>query len=704
MYIYGSAQAVTIPAAGSWQTIDLSGAPFNVPSGACFALIRARVQSPKNLVRLSIRKPGSSFAHQNYRIQWNNPGTQDILVPLSASQIEVYSGYTTDADFTFSLIAYFDASEGSAFAEPLDITPGSGTLLDGAWRTFDLSASIPSTAKWAVCQFVVNDTAVYAAAFAGCNYRKTGGSSPFSGDFGVTRQKTWWLAPVDSLSRIDFQGTNTSGFGTATLHVLGYLTCGSHNSDPLGTDTETHTSSAGWETKTAAVTTADCIVLMGPSNQAGSGFGWRKNGSTDAILGAVSQPCLMIVPIDGSGQWNWYSTGSSTVYTLGYLETAMILSDTAAASDQLVQDLYTRDITETAVAADLTRYGNDSDQTRSESAVSSDVVVAEHAKGAVVAETAAASDVVEGASSKSIPGAVVVPIAKVLGTMATGTIITVSVTVPVAIVDSQLSYGMALSVNLTVPQVRVLGSLEEVVASGEIISKVVDVSGMIAPGAAAAAAVATVPKISGLILFGNKISEDVTVPFVSISGSTFASYAATGELQAPRPVISGQIVIVPVLVAGRYRIYVMNLANFSVTETSINAESICECGGEYFYADGSGIYKMDGDHDAGQPIPWEILKSGIDLGVPQLKHFTDLYLLAEARRTMRFDVFSEDAVGGTNVLPGGPTRGHKADLPLGGIGRQMGFRLFATGVKAEIEEMELVADVFMQKRGRQARA
>ncbi|MGB0716796.1 MAG: hypothetical protein ACPGXK_13015, partial [Phycisphaerae bacterium] len=144
----------TASSADSWETVTLSGSPYNVPANAILE-VGIRNDAIENERSGGVRAVGSSL-QRRLQLQEAEAGGDDILVmhvtANASSQIEYYSDDTGDVDFI--LLGYWESDCGT-YAEAFDsFTAGSS----GSW--VDVNLSTYSVASCSVAEIVVtNDNA-----------------------------------------------------------------------------------------------------------------------------------------------------------------------------------------------------------------------------------------------------------------------------------------------------------------------------------------------------------------------------------------------------------------------------------------------------------------------------------------------------------------------------------------------------------------
>lgn len=657
MQVFAAAEALAISATGAWTEVDLTAAPYNVPATASFALLHVvlkKTTAPATTfqVRSAASAQGTYGAEESS--QDFTATVMSVLAPLSGGKFDYHSTATTaSGNIEVAVVGYFSALDGAAFNTSIDITPADPglpsqhPLLEG-WETLNVGAYVPSTFNLAVCSYHDSAFGPDKLTIAQDNIRHsfdvrvTGGSAVISetsdsygGYAAGDKSVQYFLAPLDALGRFDIYGyapRNDAGVSrTVLLH--GYLKA-NLNASPLTVDTYTFTnpSSSVWLERTASVAARAVLVYFRNSDSWNAAIGYRMKGEVGAYTTAMESGESVrgiqqgVIPLDGSSKWEEFENFGATFsgirsYTIAYFLTEELLEETAAVTDELKQDLYTREVAETAAVTDTLAVGDVHDDTIAESAAAADAVTAEHAKGGVAVESAAVVDTVE-----------------------------VEHTSP-AVAGQPGDTDMG--VNVTGSGTGLYG------ATGE--------------GESAADLAATGEGVAGAVGEGGGAAR------VSAAGEGLFGGAATGEGQV-RVTGSGAGDVVPAAeaaVAGeQYQTFAMNLLTGAVTQHSTQFNSRCLLRGSVYAAGPDGIYLIGGKTDNGAAIPIVISKFGINAGSSRRKSFTDAFIRMASDGDFDLAVFA-DGVSGTVVLYDGIPAPHlaKADLPRGVAGGELGFTL-----------------------------
>ena len=118
-------------AAGSWQTIDLSGSPYNVPANA---VVEIAISNEGANVTAGVRAVGSALQRRLPIRAKDDSGARNLVLYSQAdasSQIQYYASVTPDVMFT--LLGYWD---GATYTEAAQSLTPSGT---GSWVDQGLS-------------------------------------------------------------------------------------------------------------------------------------------------------------------------------------------------------------------------------------------------------------------------------------------------------------------------------------------------------------------------------------------------------------------------------------------------------------------------------------------------------------------------------------------------------------------------------------
>ena len=255
---------VTSLTAGSWQTKDLSGAPWNVPATATGLLLVIRNPHASNAYGYGFRKPGSTdnrTAPIRAKAQYTAfPGcfTSTLNYYIENTAVEVW------------LAGYFEAD---AFFYDNGVLQTGYT--DNVWSILDLSASLPANAK-AIILEVVDSGSGNSVGFV------PGTATPQDLRNPIYNHQ-WAIVGLDASRRYDIYAN--SGFHT--VHLIGYIMSGNF----LATFADrTLSTNDVWEDKDLTADgppfkVAGAIVRVNWYNlqppQAEKRFALRINGSTD---------------------------------------------------------------------------------------------------------------------------------------------------------------------------------------------------------------------------------------------------------------------------------------------------------------------------------------------------------------------------------------------------------------------------------------
>lgn len=688
MQVFAAAEALAISATSAWTEVDLTAAPYNVPATASFALLHV-VLKKTTASAASFQVRSAASAQSTYGAEEPSQGStasvMSVLAPLSAGKFDYYSSVTTaSGNIEVAVIGYFSALDGAAFNTSIDITPADPglpsqhPLLEG-WETINVGAYVPSTFNLAVCSY-------HDAAFGpdkltipqdelrhAFDLRATGGSAVISetadaygGWASGDRSVQYFLAPLDALGRFDVYGyalrTDASVARTILLH--GYLKA-NINASPASVDAYafTNPSSSVWLTRTASVAARAVLVYFRNADAFQSVLGYRMFGEVGAFTTSMEAGESVrgvqqgVVPLDGSSRWEeWeafggtYSGGRS--YTIAYFLTEELFEETAAATDELKQDLYTREVEESAAVTDTLSVGDIHDDTIAETAAAADAVAAEHAKGGVAAESAAVADVVE-----------------------------VEHTSPaVAGQPGETDMG----VNITGSGTGLFGGTADGGGAVDVDSAGGGIAGAVGDGGGAVGVAGAGTGLHGGAAEG--------VAPVRVTGSGVGVTAPTAEAA-----VAGE----------QYQTFAMNLLTGAVTHHSTVFNSRCVCGGKTYAAGPDGVHVIEGTNDAGTDISVAISKSGIDAGSRLLKRPTDFFFRMASTGNFQLTIFSEGRSGSVTLTDGiSKVHGSKANLPKGVLGAEHGFLL--TNIDGanllHLSESELVFILSERRRGRQAHA
>ena len=195
---------VTGLTAGSWQTKDLSGAPWNIPASATGLLLVIRNSHASIAYAYGFRKPGSTDA----RTAPIRAKAQCTAFPGCSNRTLSY--YIENTAIEVWLAGYFEAD--AYFYD-------NGILQDShynnQWTIIDLSSTVPPTAKAAI--FEIIDTAG-----AGDNIGFVPGTATPQELKNPIYNHMWVIVGLDASRRYDIYANLTNH----AVHLIGYLTAG----------------------------------------------------------------------------------------------------------------------------------------------------------------------------------------------------------------------------------------------------------------------------------------------------------------------------------------------------------------------------------------------------------------------------------------------------------------------------------------------
>ena len=180
---------------GSWQTKDLSGAPWSVPTSAKGLILVTWASS--TAVGYGLRKPGSSNNRINSSIVYRKQGS---YVGCVNAQFEYYVGSSIVKHY---LAGYFE-DEAVFFTNGVAQT---GFTLS-VWTTVTAPAEVPSGAKAVIVEYLGGVITAGARAI---------GSSMFGHAYHI-----WNIAPLDASKQYQI----FNGDSSPLVYVVGYITQG----------------------------------------------------------------------------------------------------------------------------------------------------------------------------------------------------------------------------------------------------------------------------------------------------------------------------------------------------------------------------------------------------------------------------------------------------------------------------------------------
>ena len=146
-------------------------------------------------------------------------------------------------------------------------------------------------------------------------------------------------------------------------------------------------------------------------------------------------------------------------------------------------------------------------------------------------------------------------------------------------------------------------------------------------------------EIDGQAEYVGSINGALGVLGASISG--FVS--VTGSIDADLGVI-GAYIVGDVGVSATYRVVVMNLKNFAITEyESVEFNSMIEWNGTFYGADANGIFTLSGDTDAGTEIAARYRTGIMDHGTDITKRVSDIYVSGKSTKDILFSLLLDEA-------------------------------------------------------------
>ena len=255
---------VTGLTAGSWQTKDLSGAPWNVPASATGLLLVIRNSHASTAYGYGFRKSGST---DNRTAPIRAKAQYTAFPGCSASILEYYIENTAVEVW---LAGYFEAD--AVFYDNGVLQTG---YTDNFWTILDLSGSLPATAKAIILEVV--DTG------SGNDVGFVPGTATPQDLRNPIYNHQWVIVGLDGSRRYDIYANSA----VHTVHLVGYLVAGNF----LATFTDkTLSTNDVWEDKeltgdgppfksAGAIVRVNWYRLQPPQSE--KRFALRMKGSTD---------------------------------------------------------------------------------------------------------------------------------------------------------------------------------------------------------------------------------------------------------------------------------------------------------------------------------------------------------------------------------------------------------------------------------------
>lgn len=184
---------------------------------------------------------------------------------------------------------------------------------------------------------------------------------------------------------------------------------------------------------------------------------------------------------------------------------------------------------------------------------------------------------------------------------------------------------------LTFPRSVVTGEMRVgTVFTGRTISiPKISVDGLISPWGWGGSVDFKVPVVLGSLLPGVAFTCAVDIPTWQFDGTTYVSPVLTGTISIPVWQVDGRLANPLRLIL--YKTKAVNISNGAVTEYhNFQFNSYAYFNGVYLGANSNGIYRLDGDTDAGTKIEARILTGPQDFGINILHKPTDVWLTYRA--------------------------------------------------------------------------
>lgn len=251
-----------------------------------------------------------------------------------------------------------------------------------------------------------------------------------------------------------------------------------------------------------------------------------------------------------------------------------------------------------------------------------------------------------------------VPLPEIEGTFLNGSLATGDVKLPALIVDAIT--GLPVAIEL--PLYEVVGTgLTGQTAEGDLILAALGITATAStPFYAQGALELPAPLPVGVAGQESTVTGTIAIPLVEVSGNIYAGLLAAGDITLPALTVSSDDATVSTEATGDITLpllsvyaeipevvvlveadgtstslsgfaLVMNLEGEGVTEyTNFAFNSFAYFNGHYIAANGSGIYELTGDNDAGDDIDAVFRTPQEDANVPHLKRPEDVYIGAKS--------------------------------------------------------------------------
>ena len=735
MQVFAAAEAVTLSTTGAWTEVDLTGAPYSVPTTATFALLHVVLtKTGAGIQGFWVRSAASAESNVGGSggTATNKTETHSIVVPLSAGKFDYYS---THNNVTAAVIGYFSALDGLAFNEGIDITPADPGMpsrhpLMNGWATVNVSAYVPSTFNLAVCSY--HDTVLDSTQKHGFNIRKTGTTELIASTDYISEDSTpsgpcyrqYFLAPLTASGDFDIYGNyaRTDVSQTRTLIIHGYLKA-AENAAPTTTDayTQPATSSTFIDRTNSTSARAVLVHMRGPSGGINPYAGFRMDGETGAHTTAMAATLMQgmkqaVVPLSVADAWEQYiqysgSWSGKSAYTPMYFLSEELVSESITVTDTLAQDLYTREISESAAITDTLTVGDTHNpDTITESESITDALVADMARGAVVSESAAAADTILGVLERaSASGSLLIDFLIFDGDGLTGYNAEDSLYLGTSLSATGLWGALGTNTALsTAAIVTASGGLYGNLSSGA--ATLVAPTSILGTGAhgnigEATAYVAIKTEYMAANPTGFIATDGNNYVYIDITSTSLGGgYSGSGTLYLPVILYSDIVNRTGFrLNESTWSVYPVNIPLAAASRYNRQYASYSVASGKSYAVIGGNIYRIGERTDAGTAIGSIIAKSGIDAGSGHRKIATDIFLRLMSEGNFTVNVSADRGSGQITIVDNLQRKhGSKGDLPKGVIGREFAFNIHnVDGAYFEIDEIELIMALSEGRRGRQ---
>jgi hypothetical protein len=197
------------------------------------------------------------------------------------------------------------------------------------------------------------------------------------------------------------------------------------------------------------------------------------------------------------------------------------------------------------------------------------------------------------------------------------------------------------------------------------------------------------PELSLSVLVGVVAALDAAfagpeAEFTARMGIIATLAAELGELES--------YLVIEVGDSGTYKIVSVNLSNGAVTEyETYNFNSLVEWNGRYYGADATGIFLLEGDDDADDPIDAFFTTGITDHGTGEVKNVSDAYLSGAFAKAVFSLLMDDGATEYAYDVTGGGFDSHKVQTGRGVKSRYFQYKVAnKDGGELEVDEIDVI--------------